>query len=151
MLAKTNCSKSLRWPASSKSNLFPKARFSERMRAAGAGIPAFYTPTGYGTLVAEGKETREFDGRMYVLEKALTADFAFVRAWKGDKWGNLVYRKTARNFNPVMATAARSRSRRSNSWSRSASSSRTASTLPRSMCSGSSRDRTMKSASRSSP
>ena len=87
--------------------LVPQGTFSERMRAAGAGIPAFYTPTGYGTLVAEGKETREFDGRMYVLEKALQADFAFVRAWKGDKWGNLVYRKTARNFNPVMATAAR--------------------------------------------
>jgi len=87
--------------------LVPQGTFSERMRAAGAGIPAFYTPTGYGTLVAEGKETREFNGRMYVLEKALPADFAFVRAWKGDAWGNLVYRKTARNFNPVMATAAR--------------------------------------------
>src|SRR5262245_28190223 len=87
--------------------LVPKGTFSERMRAAGAGIPAFYTPTGYGTVVAEGKETRDFNGRMYVLERALTADFAFVKAWKGDKWGNLVYRKTARNFNPVMATAAR--------------------------------------------
>jgi 3-oxoacid CoA-transferase subunit A len=87
--------------------LVPQGTFSERMRAAGAGIPAFYTPTGYGTLVAEGKETREFSGRMYVLEKALTADFSFVKAWKGDQWGNLVYRKTSRNFNPVMATAAR--------------------------------------------
>jgi 3-oxoacid CoA-transferase subunit A len=87
--------------------LVPQGTFSERMRAAGAGIPAFYTPTGYGTMVAEDKETREFNGRMYVLEKALHADFAFVKAWKGDKWGNLVYRKTARNFNPVMATAAR--------------------------------------------
>ena len=87
--------------------LVPQGTFSERMRAAGAGIPAFYTPTGYGTVVAERKEVREFDGRMYVLEPALHADFAFVRAWKGDKWGNLVYRKTARNFNPVMATAAR--------------------------------------------
>ena len=87
--------------------LVPQGTFSERMRAAGAGIPAFYTPTGYGTPVAEGKETREFNGRMYVLEKALTADFAFVKAWKGDQWGNLVYRKTSRNFNPVMATAAR--------------------------------------------
>jgi 3-oxoacid CoA-transferase subunit A len=87
--------------------LVPQGTFSERMRAAGAGIPAFYTPTGYGTLVAEGKETREFNGRMYVLEKALHADFALVKAWKGDQWGNLVYRKTARNFNPVMATAAR--------------------------------------------
>jgi len=86
--------------------LVPQGTFSERIRAGGAGIPAFYTPTGYGTLVAEGKETREFNGRMYVLERALTADFAFVKAWKGDSLGNLVYRKTARNFNPVMATAA---------------------------------------------
>jgi 3-oxoacid CoA-transferase subunit A len=76
------------------------------MRAAGAGIPAFYTPTGVGTLVAQNKETREFDGQMYLLERALKADFAFIKAWKGDKWGNLVYRKTARNFNPMMATAA---------------------------------------------
>jgi len=87
--------------------LIPQGTFSERMRAAGAGIAAFYTPTGYGTVVAEGKETREFDGRPYVLEHALKADFAFVKAWKGDKWGNLVYRKTARNFNPMMATAAK--------------------------------------------
>jgi 3-oxoacid CoA-transferase subunit A len=87
--------------------LIPQGTFSERMRAGGAGIAGFYTPTGYGTLVADGKETREFNGRMYVLERALTADFAFVKAWKGDRWGNLVYRKTARNFNPVMATAAR--------------------------------------------
>ena len=87
--------------------LIPQGTFSERMRAGGAGIAGFYTPTGYGTLVAEGKETREFEGRMYVLERGLTADFAFVKAWKGDKWGNLVYRKTARNFNPVMATAGR--------------------------------------------
>jgi 3-oxoacid CoA-transferase subunit A len=87
--------------------LVPQGTFSERMRAGGAGVPAFFTPTGFGTVVAEGKETREFDGRMYVLERALTADFAFVKAWKGDKWGNLVYRKTSRNFNPVMATAAK--------------------------------------------
>ena len=87
--------------------LIPQGTFSERMRAGGAGIAGFYTPTGYGTLVADGKETREFNGRMCVLERALTADFAFVKAWKGDRWGNLVYRKTARNFNPVMATAAR--------------------------------------------
>jgi 3-oxoacid CoA-transferase subunit A len=87
--------------------LVPQGTFSERMRAGGAGIAAFFTPTGYGTVVAEGKETREFNGRMYVLERGLSADFAFVKAWKGDKWGNLVYRKTARNFNPVMATAAR--------------------------------------------
>jgi 3-oxoacid CoA-transferase subunit A len=88
-------------------DLVPQGTFSERMRAAGAGIPAFYTPTGYGTLIAEGKETRAFDGRHYVLELALHADFAFVKAWKGDTVGNLVYRRTARNFNPVMATAAR--------------------------------------------
>jgi 3-oxoacid CoA-transferase subunit A len=87
--------------------LVPQGTFAERMRAAGAGIPAFYTPTGYGTLIAEGKETRTFDGRHYVLERALAADFAFVKAWKGDAVGNLVYRRTARNFNPVMATAAR--------------------------------------------
>jgi 3-oxoacid CoA-transferase subunit A len=87
--------------------LVPQGTFAERIRAGGAGIPAFYTPTGFGTLVAEGKETREFNGRMYVLERSLTAEFAFVKAWKGDKWGNLVYRKTARNFNPVMATAGR--------------------------------------------
>ena len=76
------------------------------MRAAGAGIPAFFTPTGYGTMVAEGKEVREFNGRPHVLVPALRGDFAFVKAWKGDRWGNLVYRKTARNFNAVMATAA---------------------------------------------
>ena len=87
--------------------LVPQGTFSERMRAAGAGIPAFFTPTGVGTLVAEKKETREFDGRLYLMERALKADFAFVKAWKGDKWGNLVYRKTARNFNPMMATAAK--------------------------------------------
>jgi 3-oxoacid CoA-transferase subunit A len=86
--------------------LNPQGTLAERIRAGGAGIPAFYTPTGYGTMVAEGKETREFDGRQYVLERALHGDFAFVKAWKGDRWGNLVYRKTARNFNPMMATAA---------------------------------------------
>src|SRR6202142_4132597 len=88
-------------------DLVPQGTFSERIRAAGAGIPAFFTPTGVGTLVAEGKETRDFDGCTYVMERALRADFAFVKAWKGDKWGNLVYRKTARNFNPMMATAAK--------------------------------------------
>jgi 3-oxoacid CoA-transferase subunit A len=87
--------------------LAPQGTFSERIRAGGAGIPAFFTPTGVGTLVAENKETRDFDGRAYVMEHALKADFAFVKAWKGDKWGNLVYRKTARNFNPMMATAAK--------------------------------------------
>jgi len=86
--------------------LVPQGTFSERIRAGGAGIAGFYTPTGVGTLVAEGKEVREFDGRPHLLERGLKADFAFVKAWKGDRWGNLVYRKTARNFNPVMATAA---------------------------------------------
>ena len=86
--------------------LNPQGTFVERIRAGGAGIPAFFTPTGFGTMVAEGKETREFDGRPCVMERALRADFAFIKAWKGDRWGNLVYRKTARNFNPVMATAA---------------------------------------------
>ena len=87
--------------------LVPQGTFSERMRAAGAGIAAFFTPTGVGTVVAENKEAREFDGRMYLMERALKADFALIKAWKGDRWGNLVYRKTARNFNPMMATAAR--------------------------------------------
>ena len=87
--------------------LNPQGTLAERVRAGGAGIAAFYTPTGVGTKVAEGKEVREFNGKKYVLERGLTADFAFVKAWKGDRWGNLVYRKTARNFNPVMATAAR--------------------------------------------
>jgi 3-oxoacid CoA-transferase subunit A len=86
--------------------LNPQGTQAERLRAGGAGIPAFYTPTGYGTQVAEGKETREFGGRMYVLEKALRGDVAFIKAWKGDRWGNLLFRKTARNFNSVMATAA---------------------------------------------
>jgi 3-oxoacid CoA-transferase/3-oxoacid CoA-transferase subunit A len=105
--------------------LVPQGTFAERIRAGGAGIPAFYTPTGYGTQVSEGglpmlyardgsvlkasrtKETREFGGRMYVLEESITADFAFVKAWRGDPSGNLVYRMTARNFNPMMATAGR--------------------------------------------
>lgn len=86
--------------------LNPQGTLAERLRAGGAGIPAFYTPTGYGTMVAEGKETRDFDGRSYVLERALRGNFAFIKAWKGDRWGNLIYRKTARNFNPMMATAA---------------------------------------------
>jgi 3-oxoacid CoA-transferase subunit A len=86
--------------------LNPQGTLAERMRAAGAGIPAFFTPTGYGTMVAEGKEVREFNGRPHILVPALRGDFAFVKAWKGDRWGNLVYRKTARNFNPVVATAA---------------------------------------------
>jgi len=86
--------------------LNPQGTLAERLRAGGAGIPAFYTPTGYGTMVADGKETREFEGRNYVLERALRGDFAFIKAWKGDRWGNLIFRKTARNFNPMMATAA---------------------------------------------
>jgi 3-oxoacid CoA-transferase subunit A len=88
-------------------DLIPQGTFSERIRAGGAGIPAFYTPAGVGTVVAEGKETREFEGRPYLMERCLRADFAFVKAWKGDRMGNLVYRKTARNFNPMMATAAK--------------------------------------------
>lgn len=87
--------------------LVPQGTFAERIRAGGAGIPAFYTATGVGTVVAEGKQTREFDGRLYVMERGLTADFALIKAWKGDRQGNLVYRKTARNFNPLMATAAK--------------------------------------------
>ena len=86
--------------------LVPQGTFAERIRAGGAGIAGFFTPTGFGTLVAEGKETRVIDGTQYVLERPLKADFAFVKAWKGDTVGNLVYRRTARNFNPVMATAA---------------------------------------------
>ena len=85
----------------------PQGTLAERIRAGGAGIPAFFTKTGVGTLVAEGKEVREFDGQLYVMERALTADLAIVKAWKGDEAGNLVYRKTARNFNPMMATAGR--------------------------------------------
>ena len=88
-------------------DLVPQGTFSERIRAGGAGIGGFFTPTGYGTVVAEGKETRVIDGKHYVLEMPLRADYAFVRAWKGDRLGNLVYRKTARNFNPMMATAAK--------------------------------------------
>ncbi|MEQ1907854.1 MAG: CoA transferase subunit A [Vicinamibacterales bacterium] len=87
--------------------LVPQGTFAERIRAGGAGIGGFFTPTGYGTLVAEGKETRIINGRPFVFEQPITADFAFVRAWKADRLGNLVYHRTARNFNPVMATAAR--------------------------------------------
>lgn len=85
----------------------PQGTLAERMRAGGAGIPAFYTPTGVGTKIAEGKEVRVFDGREYVLEKGIVGDFAFVKAWKGDKFGNLIFRKTARNFNPMAATAGK--------------------------------------------
>ena len=87
--------------------LTPQGTLAEKLRAGGAGIPAFYTPTGVGTLVAEGKDTREFNGRKYVLERSLVSDFALVKAWKGDAMGNLVFRRTARNFNPVVATSGR--------------------------------------------
>lgn len=87
--------------------LNPQGTLAERIRAGGAGIPAFFTPTGAGTTVSEGKEMREFDGKQYVMERGLKADFALIKAWKADRWGNLMFHKTARNFNPVMATAAR--------------------------------------------
>jgi 3-oxoadipate CoA-transferase alpha subunit len=87
--------------------LTPQGNLAERIRAAGAGIGGFFTPTGYGTLLAEGKETRVIDGRHYVLESPIHADFALIKALRGDRWGNLVYRKTARNFGPIMAMAAR--------------------------------------------
>jgi len=86
--------------------LNPQGTLAERIRAGGAGIPAFFTPTGYGTLAAEGREVRDFSGRPHILVPALRGNFAFIKAWKGDRWGNLIYRKTARNYNAVMATAA---------------------------------------------
>ena len=85
----------------------PQGNLAERIRAAGAGIGGFFTPTAYGTKLAEGKETRLIDGKHYVLESPLHADFALIKAFKGDRWGNLVYRKTARNFGPIMASAAK--------------------------------------------
>lgn len=87
--------------------LIPQGSLAERSRAGGAGIPAFFTPAGYGTEVAEGKEVREFDGKPHILESALTSDFAFVKAWKGDTAGNLIFKATARNFNPMMAMAGK--------------------------------------------
>lgn len=87
--------------------LIPQGTLAERIRAGGAGIPAFYTPAGYGTEVGEGKEVREFNGKMYLLENWLKADFSLVKAWKGDTAGNLIYKGTARNFNPIMATAGK--------------------------------------------
>ncbi|WKV11755.1 CoA transferase subunit A [Marivirga harenae] len=87
--------------------LIPQGTLAERVRAGGAGIPAFYTPAGFGTEVAEGKETREFEGKMYLLEKGLVADFSLVKAWKGDTAGNLIFKGTARNFNPMMAAAGK--------------------------------------------
>jgi 3-oxoacid CoA-transferase subunit A len=88
-------------------DLIPQGSLAERCRAGGAGIPAFFTPAGYGTEVAEGKEVREFNGKPHILESALTADYAIVKAWKGDRLGNLIYKGTARNFNPVMAMAGK--------------------------------------------
>lgn len=88
-------------------DLIPQGSLAERCRAGGAGIPAFFTPAGYGTEVAEGKEVRDFNGKPHILEHALTADFAIVKAWKGDRFGNLIYKGTARNFNPVMAMAGK--------------------------------------------
>lgn len=85
----------------------PQGTLAERLRAGGAGIPAFFTPTGVGTVVAEGKDVREFEGRKYVMERWIRGDFAFVKAWKGDKFGNLIFRKTAKNFNPLVAAAGR--------------------------------------------
>ncbi len=90
-----------------ETELVPQGTFAERIRAGGAGIPAFFTPAGVGTPIAQGKETRDFDGRPYLLEHWLRADFALIKAYRADRWGNLTYRKTARNFNPIMATAAR--------------------------------------------
>lgn len=87
--------------------LTPQGTLAERLRAGGAGIPAFFTPTGVGTLVAEGKEARDFEGRQYIMERGIRGDFALIKAWKADPYGNIVYRKTARNFNPMMATAAK--------------------------------------------
>ncbi len=87
--------------------LTPQGTLAEKIRAGGAGIPAFFTPTGYGTMVAEGKETRKYNGKMYVLEESLTADFSLIKAYKADTMGNLIYRKTTRNFNPMMAQAGR--------------------------------------------
>jgi len=87
--------------------LVPQGTLAERLRAGGAGVPAFFTPAGFGTQVAEGKETREFDGRMYVMERGIVGDFAIIKAWKGDRYGNLVFRRTARNFNPLCGMAGR--------------------------------------------
>ena len=87
--------------------LVPQGTLAERLRAGGAGVPAFFTPAGFGTQVAEGKETREFDGRMYVMERGIIGDFAIIKAWKGDRYGNLVFRRTARNFNPLCGMAGR--------------------------------------------
>ena len=107
MSARTSCSSSSILAGELELEFAPQGTLAERIRAGGAGIPAFYTKTGVGTLIAEGKEVKEFDGEKYMMERGLFADLAIVNAWKGDTAGNLVYRKTARNFNPMMATAAK--------------------------------------------
>ncbi len=127
----------------------PQGTLAERIRAGGAGIPGFYTKTGVGTLIAEGKEHKVFDGQTYILERGLVADLSIVMAWKGDAQGNLVFRKTSRNFNPMMATAARSRSPRSRSLCRSERSGRMRSTRRESSSSASSRGRIMRNGSKS--
>ena len=131
--------------------LIPQGTLAERLRAGGAGIPGFYTRTGFGTKLAEGKETKIFDGKEYVLEPGIKAEVSLVKAWKGDKSGNLVFRKTARNFNPMIAPAARSAWPRSRSWSRWASSIPTRSTRRASTSIASSRAKTTRSASSSAP
>ncbi len=127
----------------------PQGTLAERIRAGGAGIPAFYTKTGVGTLIAEGKEVKEFDGEKYLMERGLFADLAIVHAWKGDTAGNLVYRKTARNFNPMMATAAKVRSPKSSIWCRPARSIPTTSIRPAFSSSASSKSAPARSASNS--
>ena len=130
----------------------PQGTLAERMRAGGAGIPAFFTKTGVGTLVAEGKEMREFDGEHYVMERGLVADLALVKAWKADTTGNLVYRKTARNFNPMMATAGKITHRRGRGAGRDRRASiPTTSTRPASSCTASSHVPMPRSASSSAP
>ena len=132
--------------------LNPQGTIAERMRAGGAGVPAFFTPTGYGTLVAEGKEVRWFDGRPYVMEQGLRADYAFVKAWKGDPLGNLVFRRTTRNFAPRDGHGRAHHHRRGRgARARGRARPRRRRRPPASSCSGSSRARATRSASRSGP
>ena len=150
MSARTNCSRSNILAGELELEFNPQGTLAERIRAGGAGIPAFYTKTGVGTLIAEGKEAKEFDGEKYVMERGLFADLAIVHAWKGDTAGNLVYRKTARNFNPMMATAGEGRrSPRSSIWCRPASSIPITSTRPAFSSSASSKSAAARSASNS--
>jgi 3-oxoacid CoA-transferase subunit A len=137
MSARTSSSNSYTFQGELELEFNPQGTLAERIRAGGAGIPAFYTKTGVGTLVAEGKEVREFDGEMYVMERGLTADLAIVKAWKGDAEGNLVFRKTARNFNPMMATAGKATVVEVEQLVPWAPSTRTTSTHPASMSSAS--------------